>query len=184
MWLNKERMNEEPWGPLQGWVQVWCRWIWKHGSSQRSNISLIITLWTNSRPHTHESLGTVPSLLMPINKSYFPIKKRKKELGQRVRMELYLVALCNHMHCSPPTSSVRGFSPGKNTGVDCHALLQGIFPIQGLNPGLQHCKRNLYWLSHQGSPRIELGWVNLDSLERNAIWTVKCSICWPSVSSA
>ena len=42
-------------------------------------------------------------------------------------------------------------SPGKNTGVDCHFLLQGIFPIQGLNPGLLHCRQILYHLSHQGS---------------------------------
>jgi len=40
------------------------------------------------------------------------------------------------MDCSPPGSSVHGDSPGKNTGVGCHALLQGIFPTQGLNPGL------------------------------------------------
>ena len=49
-------------------------------------------------------------------------------------------------------------SPGKNTGVGYHALLQGIFPIQGSNPGLLHCRRILYHLSHQGSPRI-LEWV-------------------------
>ena len=49
-------------------------------------------------------------------------------------------------------------SPGKNTGVGCHALLQGIFPTQGLNPDLPHCKWILYCLSHQGSPRI-LEWV-------------------------
>ena len=36
---------------------------------------------------------------------------------------------------SPPGSSVHGNSPGKNTGVGCHALLQGIFPTQGANPG-------------------------------------------------
>ena len=42
-------------------------------------------------------------------------------------------------------------SPGKNTGVGCHALLQGIFPTQGSNPGLLHCRRILYRLSHQGS---------------------------------
>ena len=30
-------------------------------------------------------------------------------------------------------------SPGKNTGTGCHALLQGIFPTQGWNPGLLHC---------------------------------------------
>ena len=45
-------------------------------------------------------------------------------------------------------------SPGKNTEGGCHALLQGIFPTQGLNPGLPHCRRILYCLSHQGSPRI------------------------------
>ena len=41
---------------------------------------------------------------------------------------------------------------GKNTGVGCHFLLQGIFPTQGSNPGLLHCRQRLYLLSHQGSP--------------------------------
>jgi len=45
-------------------------------------------------------------------------------------------------------------SPGKNTGVGCHVLLQGIFPTQGLNPDLPHCGWILYHLSHQGSPSI------------------------------
>ena len=40
-------------------------------------------------------------------------------------------------------------SPGKNTGVGCYALLQGIFPIQRSNPGLPHCRQILYCLSHQ-----------------------------------
>ena len=40
-------------------------------------------------------------------------------------------------------------SPGKNTGVGCHFLLQGIFPTQGSIPGLPHCKQMLYPLSHQ-----------------------------------
>ena len=43
-------------------------------------------------------------------------------------------------------------SPGQNTGVDSLFLLQGIFPTQGLNPGLLHCRRILYQLSYQGSP--------------------------------
>ena len=42
-------------------------------------------------------------------------------------------------------------SPGKNTGVDSHSLLQGLFPTQGLKPGLLHCRWILYHLSHQGS---------------------------------
>ena len=43
-------------------------------------------------------------------------------------------------------------SPGQNTGVSSLSLLQGIFPTQGSNPGLLHCKRILYQLSHKGSP--------------------------------
>ena len=60
--------------------------------------------------------------------------------------------LCNPMDCSLPGSSVRGDYPGKNTGVGGHALLQGIFPTQGSDPGLLHRRRLLYHLSHQESP--------------------------------
>ena len=49
-------------------------------------------------------------------------------------------------------------SPGKNTGVGCHFLLQELFLTQGSNSGLPHCRQTLYHLSHQGSPRI-LEWV-------------------------
>ena len=43
-------------------------------------------------------------------------------------------------------------SPGKNTGVDCHAFLQGIIPTQGSSPGLLHCRWIFYPLSHHRSP--------------------------------
>ena len=46
--------------------------------------------------------------------------------------------LCDPMHCSPPGFSVHRDSLGLNTGVGCHFLLQGIFPIQGLNSCLLH----------------------------------------------
>ena len=49
-------------------------------------------------------------------------------------------------------------SPRQNTGVDSLSLLQGIFPSQGSNPGLPHCRQTLYQLSHKGNPRI-LDWV-------------------------
>ena len=39
--------------------------------------------------------------------------------------------------------------PGKNTGVGCHFPHQGIFPTQGLNPDLLHCRQILYCLRHQ-----------------------------------
>ena len=48
-----------------------------------------------------------------------------------------------------------GILLGKNTGADCQALLEGIFPTQGSNPGLLHYRQILYHLSHQGSPKYE-----------------------------
>ena len=60
--------------------------------------------------------------------------------------------LCSLMVCTPPASYVRGDILGKNTGVGCHALLQGIFPSQGSNPGSLHCRLIPYRLSHQGRP--------------------------------
>jgi len=50
------------------------------------------------------------------------------------------------MDCSLPGSSVLGDSPGKNTGVVCHALLQGIFPTHKLHPGILH-----WWLRQMDS---------------------------------
>ena len=57
-------------------------------------------------------------------------------------------------------------SPGQNTEVGSLSFLQGIFSSQGSNPGLPHCWRILYQLSHKGSPGI---------LERVAY---HASICW------
>ena len=63
----------------------------------------------------------------------------------------------NHQCSVQFSRSVRLFatpwnSPGQNTGMGSHFLLQGIFLTQGLNPGLPHCRQILYHLSHQGSP--------------------------------
>ena len=68
-------------------------------------------------------------------------------------------------------------SPGQNSGVGSLSLLQGIFLIQGSNPGLLHCRQILYQLSHKGSPRI-LEWVAYpfsrgSSRPRNWTW-VSC----------
>ena len=59
--------------------------------------------------------------------------------------------LCDPMDCSLPGFSNHGDSPGKNNREGSHALLQGIFPTQGSNPGSPALRRVLYRLSHQGS---------------------------------
>ena len=70
----------------------------------------------------------------------------------KVKVAQSCLTLCDPMDCSPWNS------PGQNTGVGSCSLLQGIFPTQGSNPGLLHCRQILYQLSHKGSPRI-LEWV-------------------------
>ena len=53
-------------------------------------------------------------------------------------------------------------SPVQNTGMGSLSLLQGIFPIQGSNPGLPHCRRILYQLRHKGGP--------ISSVQFNRVW--------------
>ena len=137
------------------------------GVSSKTSLSI-----ESMMPSTHLILCH-PLLLLP---SIFPsIRVFSNELALHIRWPKYwsfslsvsssseccavlcLVAqscptLCDPMDCSPPGSSVHGNFPGKNTGVGGHVVLQGIFPTQGSNQGLQHCRPILYCLSHQGSP--------------------------------
>ena len=77
---------------------------------------------------------------------------------------------CVRPFATLPGSSLHGDSPGKSTGLGCHALLQGIFPTQGLNP---HLLRLLHWqvgslpLSHLGSsfPHLFLDVWRLDQTQ-------------------
>ena len=61
------------------------------------------------------------------------------------------LTLYDTMDCSPARLLRPWNSPGKNTGVGCHSLLQGNFLTQGSNPGLRHCRQILYCSSHQGN---------------------------------
>ena len=54
--------------------------------------------------------------------------------------------------CNPMDYTVHGILQGQDTGVSSLSLLQGIFPTQGLNPGIPHCGQILYQLNHKGSP--------------------------------
>ena len=67
------------------------------------------------------------------------------EVKSLSRVQLFATPWTVAYHALPS----RGF-PGNSTGVGCHFLLQGIFPTQGSNPGLPHCRQTVYRLSHQG----------------------------------
>ena len=69
-------------------------------------------------------------------------------LELRVLVAQSCPTLCDHVVC--PWNS-----PGKNTRVGCHSLLQGIFLSWGWKPGLLHCRQTLYYRSYQGNPRTK-----------------------------
>ena len=83
-------------------------------------------------------------------------KSDKSSSSQMCLVSQSCLTLCNPMAYSLRGSSVEWDSPGKNTRVGCHVLLQGIFSTQGSNPGLPHCRQTLYPLSHQGIPFLLL----------------------------
>ena len=78
------------------------------------------------------------------------------------------VCVCVCISCSVMPNSLRPHGlqptrllypwdfPGKDTGVGCHFLPQGIFPTQGLNPDLLHCRQTLYHLSYEGNPFVNM----------------------------
>ena len=73
-------------------------------------------------------------------------------------------------------------SPGKNTRVGCHFLLQGIFPTQRSNPGFLHCRQILCHLNHQGTEKVLNKWqlllldiMNLTLKAILNIWFVVCA---------
>ena len=76
------------------------------------------------------------------------------------------LTLCDSIDCSPQGFSVHEDSPGKNTGVGCHALLQGIFPTQELNQGPLLCRQIRYQLSYQKESEVaQLGLTLCDPMD-------------------
>ena len=87
-------------------------------------------------------------LVQPLQRTVWKVK---------VKVTWSCLTLCDPMDFF--TTSIHPWhSPGQNTGVGSCSLLQGIFPNQGSNPGLPHCRQIVYQLNHQGSPGI-LEWV-------------------------
>ena len=72
--------------------------------------------------------------------------------------------------------------PGKNTGVGRHVLLQGIFPTQGSNPGLLHCRQTIYCLSHQGfpapGPLVLIKWMDDEKVDKYIILVLLSQVIW------
>ena len=100
---------------------TWCRWK----KTERTKILNSLAEFKSGLEMTEETANALETISIC------------------VKVAQWCPTLCDPMDYSLPGPSVHRDSPGKNTGVGCHALLQGIFPIQGSNPGLPHCRWTL-----------------------------------------
>ena len=90
--------------------------------------------------HVYNFLYALSPIPLCLSHPHFPV-------AMCVCQSLSHVQLFATQWTEPAGSLCSWVSPGKNTGVGCHSLLQGIFPIQGSNPGPPHCRQILYHLS-------------------------------------
>ena len=114
---------------------------------------------------------TVPQWMTKLEKDMVGVHVRMLCIGNRGETESRSV-VSNSLWPHGLQSSWN--SSGQNIGVGSFSLLQRVFPTQGSNPGLLHCRWILYQLSHKGSPRI-LEWVTYhfssgSSQLRNRTW--------------
>ena len=101
--------------------------------------------------HSERGSDIVRDFITPAGKQHFSVSFRKPDwFTLKVLVAQSHLTLCNPMDCNLCPWN----SPGKNTGVGCHSLLQGMFPTQELNLGLPRRRQILYHLRHQGSPNI------------------------------
>ena len=110
--------------------------------------------------------------IAPVSSSQVPHHWLVKQFPDEVGSTVPLLSLASLLiggeseNCSVVSNSLQSHAPqptriicpwnsqGKNTGVGCHSLLQGISHTLGSNPGLPYCSQILYHLSHQGNPAL------------------------------
>ena len=113
-------------------------------------------------PSAWWSLGTEVNCLVP------PNTNMKWKVAQSWQ------TLCHPRDCSTP-GCCPWDSPGKNTGVGGHFLLQGIFSTQGSNLGLLHRRQILYYLCHQGSLKWKVEGKELKGIYTEVVISTKPS---------
>ena len=106
-------------------------------------------------PAYHTHTYTHPTKLFPLRAQCFLPSSISIIQNTNQMKSLGCVQLCNPIDCSLPGSSVHGIFPGKNTGVGCHSLLQGIFPNPGIEPGSPALQADYLPSEPPGKPIIQ-----------------------------
>ena len=151
-------------GILQARVLEWVAMPSSRGSSQPRDRTCVSCL-------PHWQVGSLP--LAPPGKSLYPLDRQGIPY-----MSFFIAGLLRSLNIIVTLHKKCLL----NSEVGCYALLQGIFPTQGLNPGLSHCRQILYHLSHQGSPMAESLWIQNYTVSCVLLSLIGISRCGPLVS--
>ena len=134
-------------------IGISCIMIW--GGAERNKVHNKCNTLESSWIHPASPAGGSWKNCLPRNQSLMPKSLETTALSYGRKSESHSVVSDSLW---PHGLYSLWNSPGQNPGVGSCSLPQGIFPTQGLNPGLPHCRQILYQLSHNGSPGI-LEWV-------------------------
>ena len=142
-------------------IVQYCSQVADNDATKRKNTS--ITTWYLVCSSYSPTISLLLHLLTTTNMSFISVILSLQKVLYKWNHTVYNLWVKVAQSC--PTLQPHGLyspwhSPGQNTGVDSLSLLQGIFPTQGLNPGLPHYRQILYQVSLKGSPRI-LEWVKV-----------------------
>ena len=133
---------------LEIYIQVWRRHIHRKGLNGPQFTSW--AYWWSTFPVGIQFITTRRSSYFIKRADYHTKLQCTKETDKKkVKVALLCLTVCSPIESHSPWNSL-----GQNTGVGSPPHVKGIFPTQGLNPGLPHCRQILYQLSHKGSPRI------------------------------
>ena len=141
----------------QFWVHsLLCLWLghnWKMGES-----GVLSHRHPQKCTHNEQYEHTPERKLSGIFPSIFHVYYTwyRNPLWSEVKVAQLCLTLCGPMDCNLPRPLCPWNSPGKNAGVGSCFLLQRIFPIQGLKPGLPHCEQILYCLNHREVQKYSL----------------------------
>ena len=121
---------------------------WKTNSSYMDQHSCRFHLWINKRFTENSENSCSLKTVYKVQRYAKPCRSKCEVRSSSDRHSVVSDSLPSH-RLRPTRLLCPWGSPGKNTGVHCHSLLQRIFPTQGLNPGLLHCRQIPYRLSYR-----------------------------------
>ena len=156
--------------------QIWNTWQWPQGWKRCFHFN-------SKERQCQKMFKLMPKNVQTMPKMFKCVQITHISHTRKVKWSHSVVSDSLWSHGLLPTRLLRPRDfPGESIGVGCHFLLQEIFPTQGLNMGLRHCRQMLYHLNHQESPLIQSNLIKCSLLHAThyvSCWEMLLNGHWP-----